>query len=122
MMFVPTSQLVGTRDLQLTNWTIIELDGERHIYGWCLQTHVWQLASAAIEVTDEYIQTRSRKYYKIGEEQKSLSMDAIDELVYFLRQGWNVPLKDVQRIVYKHSEFEFTDAGELRRDPDDNIQ
>lgn len=70
-MHIPTS-LITNKDLFLNQWTIIELPElphigngiDCHIYGWCHDTQLWHLSSKILNCENEFIETRSRKYYK----------------------------------------------------------
>jgi hypothetical protein len=109
---VPTS-VHGPRDLTLNEWVIIEVPrtdaaGEsridRHIFGHCYETHVYQLSSQIVGETDEYIQTKTRKYFKDGPEFKDNQPKwAMEQLAYFMIRGWGTKFEIVEPIIKRHS-------------------
>lgn len=127
-MAIPTRLYAGTNDLTLVDWTIIEIDDPeeprfgRHIFGWCHETRLFQISSKILEDQPEYIRTKTRKYFKDGEECKDLPLDATAQLVDFVWHYWGLGYEVAKGLVYKHSGFELLKDGSFRRDPDDNIQ
>lgn len=127
-MSIPTRLLVGSNDLTLVDWTIIEIEGVddqrfgRHIFGWCDQTKLFQISSKILEDQPEYIRTKSRKYFKQGPEEKDLPLDAVAQLVDFVMYHWCLNHEIAKGLVYKHSGWELLKDGSFRRDPDVNIQ
>lgn len=116
---IPTSAM-GVGDLALQDWVIIDLSSlenpnvfDRHMFGFCLQTDVYQICSKILEETDEYCQTRSRKYFKDGPAATKLSMDATGNLVDFLHYGWRIPIEQVREVVAKHSDYTISDEGKV---------
>jgi len=124
---IPTRMLAGSDDLTLNEWVIIEVqrpvefaDEEQnitdlHIFGWCPDTGVYQLSSKILEETDNYIRTRSRKYFKEGPSNSDKQgLQAITQLVRFLHSGWGTDLSIVKSIVEKHSIYDLSDEGIVR--------
>ncbi len=80
---------MGVGDLGLTGWKIFalsRLDGaggvERHIFGFCPDTDLYQISSEILEEAPEWIRTRSRRYYKLGPPGRGWRSE---ELEYFTR-------------------------------------
>lgn len=101
---VPTS-IYGNHDLTVTNWFIFESGTGRHIFGMCFETGQFQLSSAILEETDEYVRTKSRKYFKDGPaNQDRQDKPAMITLREFLKFGWRRPDEEISRLIQKHSD------------------
>jgi hypothetical protein len=112
--------MMGVGDLALQDWVIIDLKSlnepnvfDRHMFGFCEQTDVFQICSKILEETDQYCQTRSRKYFKDGPPAKSFNLDAISNLVDFLYYGWRISIEDVRKVLAQHSEYTISDEGKV---------
>lgn len=111
---------MGVGDLALQEWIIIDLTSlerpdafDRHMFGFCEQTDVYQICSKILEETDQYCQTRSRKYFKDGPEATRLHMNATSNLVDFLYYGWRIPVEQVREIIAPFSDYTISDEGKV---------
>lgn len=116
---IPTS-LMNVGDLALEEWVIIDLSSldepevfDRHMFGYCLQTDVFQICSKILEETDQYVRTRSRKYFKDGPPAARLTMDATGNLVDFLHYGWRIPVDQVREVISQHTDYTISDEGKV---------
>ena len=101
---IPTA-LYGKIDLTVTDWFIFELSNRRHIFGKCFETGHFQLSSGILEETEEYVRTKSRKYFKDGPaNQERQQQAAMITFVEFLRYGWGENEAEISRLVQKHSD------------------
>lgn len=99
-------------DIQVRDWSIIELpqmrlDGtgvDRHMFGYSDETYKWQLSSRIHDETEDYIETRSRKYFKNGPAVKQLPPEGLEVLVHLLRQ-WRESEESIEAIVALHGGF-----------------
>jgi hypothetical protein len=126
---IPTSILAGRDDLVLRDWTIIDLKSlnepnvfDRHMFGWCDQTGVFQLCSKILEETDQYCRTRSRKYFKDGPPEPKLDWQAANQLAAFLHYGWQVDLDTVRTILTQVTEFTINDDCEVLYDVIEDVE
>ena len=105
-MMVKTSDLIGPNDLQVEDWVIIELPTESrkpdevdlHIFGWSPTTKLWQLSSKILVDLESHIETRSRKYFKIGPQATRVSLDGLSQLAYFL-QAWRIDTETIEHVI-----------------------
>jgi hypothetical protein len=110
-MIYETSELIGPNDLRVQNWNIIELPSvppvegsvDRHIFGWSPDTNLWQLSSKINDEQEEYIETRSRKYFKIGPAASRTELAGVIQLTNFL-QAWRVDSETIEAVTAKLNE------------------
>jgi hypothetical protein len=112
-MIIPGS-LLTPGDTDLTCWKIIELDrldgrpgAERHIFGWVQTEFLWRISSEILEDAQDFVRTKSRRYFKRGPEEEFLSLEAAVNLSDFLA-CWGMSEQAVQTVldrVYKPGSF-----------------
>jgi hypothetical protein len=98
-MITSTSSLIGRNDILVNDWVIFSLDDARHIFGYSMQTGLWQISSQIVEETADYIQTRSRKYFKGAPMSINSPLSTLSELVWLLEGGWNLTKEQVDQIM-----------------------
>lgn len=96
---------MGVGDLGLTGWRIFalsRLDGadgvERHIFGFCPETDLYQISSEILEETPDWIRTRSRRYYKLGPPGRRWQLQEFGEFARFLTI-WRVDTAEIETVV-----------------------
>lgn len=105
MISVPISSLVGPDDVTVKEWCYIRLaldEGSEitsHLFGFCTKTLSYVLCSPILIDNDEWIETRSRKYFKEGPERTELTKYAAHQLRKYLLYTWAVREEEVNRVV-----------------------
>ena len=96
---------MGVGDLGLTGWKIFalsRLDGadgvERHIFGFCPDTDLYQISSEILEKAPEWIRTRSRRYYKLGPPGRGWRPQELEDFTWFL-SIWRVDPAEIEAVV-----------------------
>lgn len=97
-MIFTTKELIGPDDILVNDWTIFLFENTRHIFGFSMQTGLWQVSSPILEDTENYIRTRSRKYFKGAPMTTSSPIVAISELMWLLQTGWGLTSTQLDEI------------------------
>ncbi len=102
---VISTKNMGVGDLVVCQWKIIEVELDpgvitRHMFGWSPTTRKWQISSKILSEADDHIQTKSRKYWKEGDQAGKLSFEGKDMLMQFLHI-WGRSEAEISAVISK---------------------